>query len=204
MNELEKYAASLPSPLSREAKIKLIEQWKIDNNWGKEKPQPAEDITYGGKPVEEVLELVKTEGDAAGAGVELEQTSALVDLTDLTLENGSSDLKPIKLQSPTENYSVDGKKVTAEEFNSYTDSYTDFYAEYNKNLNPQGALLPTVKDKSIINVTQDGKTTSYSAKQIRSLIENKSPGFEDISNVQEYVDRFGDNAEIVDQYKRYL
>jgi len=201
MNELEKYAASLPSPLSREAKIKLIEQWKIDNNWGKEKPQPAEDITYGGKPVEEVLELVKTEGDAAGAGVELEQTSALVDLTDLTLENGSSDLKPIKLQSPTENYSVDGKKVTAEEFNSYTDSYTDFYAEYNKNLNPQGALLPTVKDKSIINVTQDGKTTSYSAKQIRSLIENKSPGFEDISNVQEYVDRFGDNAEIVDQYK---
>jgi len=95
MNELEKYAASLPSPLSREAKIKLIEQWKIDNNWGKEKPQPAEDITYGGKPVEEVLELVKTEGDAAGAGVELEQTSALVDLTDLTLENGSSDLSQL-------------------------------------------------------------------------------------------------------------
>ena len=45
MNELEEYAASLPSPLNREARIKLIEQWKIDNNWGEEKPQPVEETS---------------------------------------------------------------------------------------------------------------------------------------------------------------
>ena len=92
MNELEEYAASLPSPLNREARIKLIEQWKIDNNWGEEKPQPAEDITYGGEAVEEVLEAVKTEGDAAGAGVEPVKAKAPVDPTDLALEDGSSEL----------------------------------------------------------------------------------------------------------------
>jgi len=162
MNELQKFIAELQGHWNDKEIKEFVIQWKIDNQWEQNKPQPMgpqeapkpEKLTLEDTYTEEeVFEKVKTEGDAAGAGVELEQTSALVDLTDLTLENGSSDLKPIKLQSPTENYSVDGKKVTAEEFNSYT----DFYEEFNKNLNPQGALLSTVKDRSMINVTQNGK-----------------------------------------------
>ena len=210
MNELQAYVDSLPSMLLEEEKKKLVKQWKIDNNWGEKKPEPvgagtvlkAEEVEVelpSEKLIEDikVVEPVKTEGDAAGAGVEPGQTPAPVDLTDLVLEDGSSDLKPNKLQSSTENYNIDGEKVTAEEFSSYT----DFYAEFNKNLGTQGALLPTVEDKSMISVNQNGKKTSYSAKQIRTLIENNSPGFEDMSSVQEYVDRFGENAEIVDQYK---
>ena len=111
MNELEEYAASLPSPLSREARIKLIEQWKIDNNWGEEKPQPAEDITYGGEAVEEVLEAVKTEGDAAGAGVEPVKAEAPVN-TDYGGGIGSSDLaKKAKNFDPKE--FIYGDEVTA-------------------------------------------------------------------------------------------
>ena len=86
MNELEEYAASLPAPLNRDARIKLIEQWKIDNNWEGEKPEPvgtgtvlkSEDIVYGGEPVKEILETVKTEGDAAGARAILLDRRALV------------------------------------------------------------------------------------------------------------------------------
>jgi len=199
MNELQAYTASILD--SDPNKAELIKQWKIDNKWGEKKPEPvgagtvlkAEDIVYGGEPVKEILETVKMEGDATGAGVEPAEMSAPVDSTESTLENGSSELKPIKLKGSTENYNINGKKVTADDF--------DFYTEFNKNLDPQGALLPTVKDRSMISVNQNGKKTSYSAKQIRTLIENDSPGFEDISSVQEYVDRFGDNAEIVDQYK---
>ena len=202
MNELQKFTASLQGHWNDKEIKELVIQWKIDNQWEQNKPQPMgpqeapkpEKLTLEDTYIEEeVFEEVKTEGDAAGAGVELRQTPAPVDITDLVLENGSSDLKPNKLQSITENYSIDGKKVTADDF--------DFYTEFNKNLNPQGALLPTVKDRSIITVNQNGKKTSYSAKQIKTLIENNSPGFEDVSSVQEYVDRFGDNAEIVDQYK---
>ena len=35
MNELEKFAASIPSPVSREKRIQLIKDWKIKNNWTK-------------------------------------------------------------------------------------------------------------------------------------------------------------------------
>ena len=197
MNELQEYTASIPD--SNPNKAELIRQWKIKNKWGQQEVKEVAVKLPFEKLKEDVgiVETVKTEGDAAGAGVEPAEVAAPVDLTDLVLEDGSSDLKPNKSQSSTESYNIDGEKVTAEEFNSYT----DFYAEFNKNLDTQGALLPTVEDKSMISVNQNGKKTSYSAKQIRTLIENNSPGFEDISSVQEYVDRFGDNAEIVDQYK---
>ena len=197
MNELQEYTASIPD--SNPNKAELIRQWKIENKWGQQEVKEVAVKLPFEKLKEDVgiVETVKTEGDAAGAGVEPAEVAAPADPTESTLGDGLSDLEPNKLQSSTENYNIDGKKVTAEEFNSYT----DFYAEFNKNLKTQGASLPTVEDKSIIRVTQNGKKTSYSAKQIRTLIENNSPGFEDISSVQEYVDRFGDNAEIVDQYK---
>ena len=41
MNELQKYVDSLPSMLLEDEKIKLIEQWKKDNNWGQEKSEPV-------------------------------------------------------------------------------------------------------------------------------------------------------------------
>ena len=104
MNELQAYVDSLPSMLLEEEKKKLVKQWKIDNKWGEEKPEPvgtgtvlkSEDITYGGEAVEEVIEAVKTEGDAAGAGVEPVKTEALVDPTDSASEYGSSELKESK------------------------------------------------------------------------------------------------------------
>jgi len=104
MNELQAYVDSLPSMLLEEEKKKLVKQWKIDNKWGEEKPEPvgtgtvlkSEDITYGGEAVKEVIEAVKTEGDAAGAGVEPVKTEALVDLTDSASEDGSSELKESK------------------------------------------------------------------------------------------------------------
>jgi len=100
MNELQAYVDSLPSMLSEEEKKKLVKQWKIDNKWGEEKPEPvgtgtvlkSENITYGGEAVEKVLEAVKTEGDAAGAGVEPVKAEAPVDSTELALEDGSSEL----------------------------------------------------------------------------------------------------------------
>ena len=104
MNELQAYVDSLPSMLLEEEKKKLVKQWKIDNKWGEEKPEPvgtgtvlkSEDITYGGEAVKEVIEAVKTEGDAAGAGVEPVKTEALVDPTDSASEDGSSELKESK------------------------------------------------------------------------------------------------------------
>ena len=39
MNELQKYVDSLPSMLLEDEKIKLIEQWKKDNNWGQKKSE---------------------------------------------------------------------------------------------------------------------------------------------------------------------
>ena len=113
MNELEEYAASLPAPLNRDARIKLIEQWKIDNNWGEEKPQPAEveNITYGGEPVQEILETVKTRGDAAGADVAPAQTTAPTN-TDFGGGIGSSELaKKAKNFNVTE--FVYGNEITA-------------------------------------------------------------------------------------------
>ena len=168
MNELQEYTASIPD--SNPNKAELIRQWKIENKWGQQEVKEVAVKLPFEKLKEDVgiVETVKTEGDAAGAGVEPAEVAAPADPTESTLGDGLSDLEPNKLQSSTENYNIDAKKVTAEEFNSYT----DFYAEFNKNLKTQGASLPTVEDKSIIRVTKNGKKTSYSAKQIRTLIEN--------------------------------
>ena len=113
MNELEKFVASIPSPVSREKRIELIKQWKIDNKWGEEKPQLAEveNITYGGKPAEEVLESVKTGGDAAGADVEPTKLQAPVN-TDFGGGIGSSELAKQAINFNTEEF-VYGDEVTA-------------------------------------------------------------------------------------------
>ena len=196
MNELEKYVQFLQDSGEIDIKSK-VEQWKKDNNWNQEKPKNTEfDFSKGFYDFNADLSknaidpVVKTETNTGS--------------TNTVSDSGSGSLELPK----GELYSIDGVNVTKDKFDAYTKEQknkplTDesFYKEFNKNLNPQGALLPTVKDRSIINVTQNGKTTSYSAKQIKSLIENKAPGFEGISNVQEYVARFGGKAEIVDQYK---
>jgi hypothetical protein len=196
MNELEKYVQFLQDSGETDIKEK-VEQWKKDNNWGQEKPENTEfDFSKGFYDFNADLSknaidpVVKTETNTGSTNTVSDSESGLLELPKGKL------------------YSIDGVNVTKDKFDAYTKEQENkpltnesFYKEFNKNLNPQGALLPTVKDRSIINVTQNGKTTSYSAKQIKSLIENKAPGFEGISNVQEYVARFGGKAEIVDQYK---
>ncbi len=82
MNELQEYTASIPD--SNPNKAELIKQWKIENKWGEKKSEPvgtgtvlkAEEVKVklpSEKLIEDikVVEPVKTEGDAAGAGVEL-------------------------------------------------------------------------------------------------------------------------------------
>jgi len=89
MNELQEYTASIPD--SNPNKAELIRQWKIDNNWGEKKPEPvgtgtvlkAEEVKVklpSEKLIEDikVVEPVKTEGDAAGAGVEPVEIAAPV------------------------------------------------------------------------------------------------------------------------------
>ena len=103
MNELQEYTASIPD--SNPNKAELIKQWKIDNNWGEKKSEPvgtgtvlkAEEVKVklpSEKLIEDikVVEPVKTEGDAAGAGVEPIEAAAPVDPMESTLEDGSLEL----------------------------------------------------------------------------------------------------------------
>ena len=112
MNELQKYVDSLPMFLSEAKKIELIEQWKKDNNWGKEdQSTETKDFAYGGETtLADVLEDVKTEGDAAGAGAEPVPTTAPTG-TGFGGETGSSDLLK-KATSFNANEFVYGDEVT--------------------------------------------------------------------------------------------
>lgn len=101
MNELQKFTASLQGHWTDKEIKELVIQWKIDNQWEQNKPQPmgpqeapkpeklALEDTY---IEEEVFEEVKTEGDAAGAGVEPVKAEAPIGPTDSTLEDGSLDI----------------------------------------------------------------------------------------------------------------
>ena len=112
MNELQKYVDSLPIYLSEPEKIKLIEQWKKDNNWGQEKSEPVGTGTVlkteEFKPFN--LEEVKKGGDVAGAGAEPVQTTAPTG-TGFGGEIGSSDLLK-KATSFNANEFVYGNEVT--------------------------------------------------------------------------------------------
>ena len=104
MNELQSYVDSLPSMLLEEEKKKLVKQWKIDNKWGEEKPEPvgtgtvlkSEDITYGGEAVKEVIEAVKTDGDAAGAGHQGKTRGALLCQPNEGCQEGAKDTGPCR------------------------------------------------------------------------------------------------------------
>ena len=129
MNELQAYVDSLPSMLLEEEKKKLVKQWKIDNKWGEKKPEKvgtgtvlkAEEVEVelpSEKLIKDikVVEPVKTEGDAAGVGVEPIEVAAPVDPTELALEDGFLELK-----SSNESYNIDGIEVTKDEFDVYTE-----------------------------------------------------------------------------------
>ena len=120
MNELQAYVDSLPSMLLEEEKKKLVKQWKIDNNWGEKKPEPvgagtvlkAEEVEVelpSEKLIEDikVVESVKTEGDAAGAGVEPIEAAAPVDPTELALEDGSLESSKNKKENPYKLFATD-------------------------------------------------------------------------------------------------
>ena len=124
MNELQAYVDSLPSMLLEEEKKKLVKQWKIDNNWGEKKPEPvgagtvlkAEEVEVelpSEKLIEDikVVESVKTEGDAAGAGVEPVEIAAPVD-TGFGGGIGSSELAKQAVNFDTKEF-VYGDEVTA-------------------------------------------------------------------------------------------
>ena len=93
MNELQAYVDSLPSMLLEEEKKKLVKQWKIDNNWGEKKPEEVKVKLPFEKLKEDVgiVETVKTEGDAAGAGVEPIEVAVPADPTESTLGDGLSE-----------------------------------------------------------------------------------------------------------------
>ena len=120
MNELQAYVDSLPSMLLEEEKKKLVKQWKIDNNWGEKKPEPvgagtvlkAEEVEVelpSEKLIKDikVVESVKTEGDAAGAGVEPIEAAAPVDPTELALEDGSLESSKNKKENPYKLFATD-------------------------------------------------------------------------------------------------
>ena len=124
MNELQAYVDSLPSMLLEEEKKKLVKQWKIDNNWGEKKLEPvgagtvlkAEEVEVelpSEKLIEDikVVESVKTEGDAAGAGVEPVEVAASVD-TGFGGGIGSSELAKQAVNFDTKEF-VYGDEVTA-------------------------------------------------------------------------------------------
>ena len=113
MNELQEYTASIPD--SNPNKAELIRQWKIENKWGEKKPEPvgtgtvlkAEEVKVklpSEKLIEDikVVEPVKTEGDAAGAGVEPVEVTAPIDPTESTLEDGSLELTIEDYQRPVD------------------------------------------------------------------------------------------------------
>ncbi len=79
MNELQFYTSSIPD--SNPNKAELIKQWKIENKWGQ---QEVEEV------IETPVEEVKTEGDAAGAGVEPVEVAVPADLTESTVADGLS------------------------------------------------------------------------------------------------------------------
>ena len=91
MNELQEYTASIPD--SNPNKAELIRQWKIKNKWGQQEVKEVAVKLPFEKLKEDVgiVETVKTEGDAAGAGVEPAEVAAPADPTESILGDGLSE-----------------------------------------------------------------------------------------------------------------
>jgi hypothetical protein len=106
MNELQKYVDSLPIYLSEPEKIKLIEQWKKNNNWGQEKSEPVGTGTVL-KPEETKDEEFKPfdleEVKKIDPVVETETNTGSTN-TVLNSENGSSDVLNNEKDPPVVTY----------------------------------------------------------------------------------------------------
>jgi len=95
MNELQKYVDSLPSMLLEDEKIKLIEQWKKNNNWGQKKsesvgtgtvlkPEETKDKEFKPFDLEEVKKIdpvVKTETSAGSTNTVSDSEGGFLDST---------------------------------------------------------------------------------------------------------------------------
>ena len=186
MNELQAYVDSLPSMLLEEEKKKLVKQWKIDNKWGEKKPEPVGAGTViKAEEVEEaevedfkpfyLEKTVKTEGDAAGAGVEPIEVEAPVG-TGFGGEIGSSELAKQAINFDTKEF-------------VYADELTDSSEELK-----QAEEFIQREEKQI----QVQKDTSLEADKIfNKLLETKGDNW-NISGSEESTKQF--NQELFDNF----
>jgi hypothetical protein len=122
MNELELYVDSLDPSLSNEEKVRLVQEWKKANRWKEQEVEVSEQVE-----LEEVdLGTVKKKDGVPGA---VAPSMGPQEAPELVTEFGLEDTFSVSPE-PEITYDIDGKNVSKEEF--------DIYTEKQKNKKPKG------------------------------------------------------------------
>ena len=77
-----------------------------------------------------------------------------------------------------------------------TDDFTYEVDEEGREILPEVILTP-IKNNSVIKINNQIVTSD----QIKQKIDTNALGFEEIKTVQEYVEKWGDEAEVIDSYE---